>query len=205
MCTGIEVALAAASVGGGLLQRQAEQDRQKAIRDAENRELDEFRQRNKERSDKAYELFAGREDQIQPEQVAQQQSDAETNRTEKFDEAIDQSRSTTPAPVKGSAPTLIGDVFSSEEKKGIDKSKSRAAARAKAGSFGDTLFNQSILNADAGRKIATIGNLSQADAALLPNLQTLAGHSAGAGKGYSLFGDILSGASAGGGFLAGAG
>lgn len=196
MCTGIELALMGASVAGNLIHANEVQDQQDAVVAAQNQQLQQFLQRNRDRSAEATALFEERREAVSEDAVKKTQADATQKRTEDLHQAVE-SAPAAAAPIKGTSATVIGDVFKNAKERETTRSKDRAGALAKTSGFGDLITQLGFDNADAGRKVASIGNLAASDANLLPALQDLAGAEASLNNQPGLFGQILSGVGTG--------
>lgn len=203
MCTGVELALMAAGAGGQLIQANESQRQQDAMVSASNDRLNQFLDRNQQRSDEAAELFRERQSAAEADQAGQSRNEAVQTRETKATEAIDSTAPATATPTTGSAASVIGKVYESEGAKGRDASKTRARAMAKTSGFGDALFGQDLATANAGRKIGTIGEFASSDAAMLPHYQDLAAAAAGQRNRPGPFGALLSGLGTAGGYYYG--
>ena len=174
MCTGLEIAAIAAGAAGNAIaasQQRKYQDEQVA---ASNSRLNQFLDRNKQRADDAQAIFNQRTTESEQPQATVQRDQAVADRTAEITQAADSAVAGPPAPLKGSAATVIGDVFDGERAKAATAANSRAAALGKTAGFGDAIFNQGVANLDAGRKVGTIGAMARDDAGMLPTYQDLA-------------------------------
>lgn len=174
MCTGLEIAALAAGGIGSAVQGAAVRRNQNDTVRAENAQLNQFLDRNKQRQQEAEALFAQRQAAIQPEAAQTAQADATTARQDATTAAVDRAVPAIAAPLRGSAATLIGDTYGAESDKARTDATARANALSTTAGFGDALFNQGVGTADAARKIGTIGGLAGADASMLPYYQQLA-------------------------------
>jgi len=203
MCTGLEIAALSAgigAVGSGIEASQARKE-QDAITAAQNSRLNQFLDRNKKREEQAAALLGQRTQGIQPDAVAAQQTQAVQDRTTAADNAIASATPASAIPTKGSTGSLIGGVYSGEADKAAEKAKDTAARGAAVSGFGDSLFNQDMATADAGRRIGSVGALAADDAAMLPYYQDLA--AAQARRRPSAIGGLLKGLGMAGGTYAG--
>lgn len=203
MCTGLELAAMAAGAAGNVIEASQTRKQQDAMTAASNNRLNQFLDRNKKREDEAATLFDQRTNDMQPDAVTASQTNATQDRTNAGNVAIDSVAPAGAIPTKGSAATLIGDVYSSEAGKATAKAKDTAARGAKVSGFGDALFGQDLATADAGRRIGSVGALAADDAAMLPYYQDLAIAQAQAKHRPSGIGSLLRGLGMAGGSYAG--
>ncbi len=205
MCTGLELALMGAGAAGSAIQANQVQKQQDAMVSASNNRLDQFMDRNQQRSDDAAALFNERQAKAEAETAGAERDKATEVREAASTEAIDSTAPAAAAPTEGSAASVIGKVYQSESDKGRAASKARAKAMAKTSGYGDALFGQDLATTDIGRKIGTIGEFSSSDAAMLPHYQDLAMAAASARNRPGPIGAILSGLGTAGGYYYGAG
>ena len=203
MCTGLEIAAMAAGAAGSALQAKEAASQQDAVVEASNSRLNQFLDRNKQRSDDAASLFAERQKASEADQASTARDAAVQTREDRVTQAIDTTAPSAPIPLKGSAESVIGDVYASEGAKATDAAKTRAKALARTSGTTDALYGQDLGNTTVGRKIATLGNFASSDAAMLPHYQDLAAGAASARKRPSGFGSLLSGLGSAGGYYLG--
>ncbi len=204
MCTGLELGLMAAGAAGNVIQASQVQKRQDAIVAASNSRLDQFLDRNKERQTQAEALFDERQKASQAEESGAARDEAVANREAKVTQAVDSTvDAATPVPTKGTAATIIGNVYAGEREKGRTAATSKAKAMAKTSGFGDALFNADMANTEIGRRIGTIGEFASSDASMLPYYQQLAEGAAAARNRPGILGPLLSSAGTAGGYYFG--
>lgn len=174
MCTGLEIGLMAASAAGQAITAYEQQRYANQQAKVANKELERFLDRNKAREDEAQGILAARKTDAAPEQAQPAREQAATDRTQVMQSAIDNANVAAPIPTRSSAESLIGDVYRSEADKATASASDRARALGVTTGFGDALFNQGLGNADAGRKLGTIGAMAGDDAGLLSTYQDLA-------------------------------
>lgn len=203
MCTGLELGLMAAGAAGKVIEANQAQRSQDAMVSASNDRLNQFLDRNQKRADEAAALFAERQKGSQVDEATAARDAAIQGREEKVTQAVDSTAPSAPVPLKGSAESVIGNVYSGEAAKASDAAKTRAKMLAKTSGTTDALFNQDVANTSVGRKIATIGDFSSSDAQMLPLYQDLA--MAQERRRPSGIGALLSGIGTAGGYYFGAG
>ena len=174
MCTGLEIAAIAAGAAGNAIQADQQRKYQEQQVAASNSRLNQFLDRNKQREADAQAIFDKRTSESEQPQAVALRDKAVADRTAEITQAADSAVAGPPAPLKGSAATVIGDVFDGERAKAAEAANSRATALGRTAGFGDAIFNQGVANVDAGRKIGTIGTLARDDASMLPTYQDLA-------------------------------
>lgn len=192
---------AAGTVGSVISAKEASKQ-QDAMVTANNQQLTDFLLRNDKRSDEAAAVFDQRKADIQPDQQQANQGAAEAKRSATADAAMASVPAAAPS-LKGSAASVIGDVFKNATDREMGRVQEKNQAKAKVDSFGDLLFGNSVANADAGRKIGTVGELASFDAGMLPLYQDLAMAEAQSKNKPGMFGQLLSGLGTAGGYYAG--
>lgn len=193
MCTGIEplaVAAAGASAAGGVIQAQANARNARQIAAAQNKRLEDFLGRNRQREEEAAVEYGKSDAMIQPDQMAQSRADAEGDRAAGYDRAIETGDPGAALPIRKSAASVIGNTYKDAVDAQDDRTAASNAALAKTNSFGDSLFGLDLMNSQVGRKLGSISSLARDDASMLPTLQELA---AAQVKRPGMFGSLLQG------------
>ena len=185
MCEPLSLAFAAASAGASAIgqsvqnnEMQANQIRQMQnqaqIRDAQNRELDESRARQKVFSDRNQQTLQDTLQRFQPDQQQAQQQQAQTDATQQFQKAI------TPAdgaykPAGGSsAPAIVQNTYDTVTKDANTRGMGRAASLGALDGYKSSLLSNNTYLKNAGNQIDTQNGFSQSEGSLLPSYQDFA-------------------------------
>jgi hypothetical protein len=181
MCDPVTAALmaagTAASVGGGLVARNEGVKNNSRIAAARNQELrdmmtrqSQLEQGNRDAVNKTLTKFQ------QPAQDAALANATNTRTNDAVGNITPVSTATSEVPLAGNEPQVIKSAMASRMADAFGKSTDLARARAKLGSYGDTLGANNREVGAAGRIVDTGNNFSRQEAALLPARQDLAGY-----------------------------
>lgn len=206
MCTGAELALAAAStaasgIGSMMQQNEATKNAQR-IQNARNAELDALRTRNKTLADEATGIFEDRLSRQTPEEQQAAQGDIEQKRISELvgaAEAIPQAD----VSLSGSAPDIVRNEFAKRIGDSVSRASKDAASLGKLGAFSQIQFDNALDNQKTANNISVPVGFAQSNTQMLPYLQNEA--EMNATKPSSGIGQILQGVGTAGGYLAGSG
>lgn len=206
MCTGVEIAMALGSaalsgVGSAINQREQQKNNERMAA-ARNAELEQTRQKNRQLSQQATEIFDQRLAQMSPEQQQQQSSQTENARIGELLTAANEAPAVD-TPVSGSAPQLVQAENAKRLGEALTRSKSNATRLGTLGMYNQNMFDNNLATAQAGQKISVPVGFAQSNAQMLPYYQDLAEISAS--KPMSGIGSLLQAAGQVGGYYAGSG
>ena len=189
MCTptlALAAAATAMSAGGSIVNAREQAANQKRMANASNAAAEAEIARQHQYQDEAAGAFGNTLSAFQPQAQTDAASKAATDRTAFIESHLTQppqlaATGATPAAAQSAIGKTILDAF--------DKSKERARAYAKLGSYDDTMFGNNLALNQGGQKVGMVNNFAQGSSALLPSAQR-----AGAANAYrapSGFGDLL--------------
>lgn len=193
---GMMAASAALSAGGAAVSSHEANKNAEREAGARNSVLAASLKRQRGYGDEARTYFDNRmKDYEKPAQAASLEK-AQTDRTTGITGNIS-TPSANDIPLSGSAPAVVKGEIAKRMLTAFNDATSRAKALGKVGGYGDNWLGNNTGVADTARRVGTINNFSQNDAALLPAEQDLA--QIGARRTPSIWGPVLS---AGGNILA---
>jgi hypothetical protein len=175
MCTGMELALMAASAGGQALNMVEQNRHASSVAKAQNKRLEQFLGRNRQRQQETAAEFAARQAQVEPESVAEQEGAATDVRQERYDTAAADATAASAPVSRGSIGEIVGGQTAGVSDKVRQSQADAARARAAAGGATDSAFGRMLGDASAAQRIGTTAGLGRADASMLPYFQELAG------------------------------
>ena len=206
MCTGLEAAALAASVGasvgGNMLQQREAEKNAKRQAEARNNEPDLMRRKNRTLSDQAGLKLGDLLKSKTAEAEAASQADATG---QQVNEAVGAASAapTADIPLGGSAPDVVKNEMADRIAGAINKSKVSAANLGKLSGYNQQLFNNQMNNRNTTEQIQPMVGEAQRNAQMLPYYQDLAQLSAT--KRSSGIGQLLSAAGTVGGMAVGSG
>lgn len=178
MCTGVEIAGLLGSVVSGvgsMIQMSEEQKNAARMAEARNERMRSTLAKNDELAQRSRETFNERNQKVQAEQTDQAQKDAQENRQEVLETAVEE----TPAPAQnvalsGSAPTVVKSELAKRMGEAIGGAKEQAKKLGTLGGYGDMWLGQGFQDVQAGRSIANDANFASGNMAILPYQQDIA-------------------------------
>jgi len=205
MCTGIEIALlaggAAASLGGTLMERNAQQENAAAMARARNQELRDSMARQRRYEDRSRtEGVAKALERFDPKTQADAQAADQARRDTAITEAVAPTQGAEGVPLDDSTNVVVKGAISKKLSDVFKLATDRAKLNAKPLTYADMLAGNNIDLTNAGRVVDTQNSFARQEAAMLPAQQDFAAYMAQ--KDPSIWGPVLKAA---GGLAVGAG
>lgn len=184
-------------VAGGLLGRREADKNAEAVANARNSALMSYLKRQGDLADEARGYFTTRMADYAPGVQDKALATAQDSRSAALTGNLTAPSDGSEIAVSRSAPPIVRGEIAKRMLDAFNTSTERAKAMGKLGGYGDTWLNNTFGLADTSRRIGTVNNFSQAEAAMLGNQLDLA--EAAAPRSSSIWPGILS---AGGDLLA---
>lgn len=189
-------ASAALSAGGAAITRSEQDANANSIASARNGVLQQYLDRQRKLGQEGRGYFDKRMEDYAPGKQGEALDKAQTERTDSILKDVS-APNTDAIPLTGSTPQVVKGEIAKRMLTTFQQATDRAKAAGKVGGYGDTWLGNNFGVADTARRVGTVNNFSQNEAALLPNEQQFA--EIAARKQPSMWGPILS---AGGNMLA---
>lgn len=172
-------ASAALSAGGAAITHKETQNSARKEVEARNRELQQFRGRQKEAEERNRAVLDDTIRKFSPEAQTESQEGAVERRNAAIEATITPDQDAYSADVEGgeSTPMLKKDAVRSLRDVFLNVTN-RAKLQAKAMSYGDTVANNNLAITEGARPIDTQNSFTRQEASMLPSLQDLAGYAA---------------------------
>lgn len=198
MCTGLELLApilgSALSVGGTVMQQQAQQQQANQQARARNEVLQDTLLKNRRLAEQSRDQLGKRVQQTDAKSVNQQQNKAKGKRSKELVNAVERTdamKAMEGENLSGSAPEIVGSDLAKRMQSVLDEGKESAVRQAKLGAYGDMWLKQGFNDADAGRDIGVLTNKAAGNSSVMPYAQDFAEWRAT--KPLSPIGQILTG------------
>jgi hypothetical protein len=186
---GLMAASAGLSAGGAAIQRSEADANANSIASARNGVLQQYLDRQRKLGEEGRGYFDTRMQDYAPGKQAEALDKAQADRTEGILKNVS-APNVDAVPLTGSTPQVVKSEIAKRMLATFQQATDRAKAAGKLSGYGDSWLGNNLGVADTARRVGTVNNFSQNEAALLPNEQQFA--EVAARKQPSIWGPILS-------------
>ena len=167
----IMAASTAASVGGGMIQRNNAQNNALRSQQAQNQVLSQYLKQQKQYDAENRDKLNSTLDTYSPEAQSAAVDTAAADRTAAISDNAPVAENLTSTAATASAPKVVRDAVERAMAGAAADSADQSAAKSRVSAFGDSWLGNTFANQDAGRDIGVRNAFSRQDTALLPYQQ----------------------------------